>query len=90
MRLSQLGSTLIINCCHLVIPAFTISTSIFILEGPIGRMAPAHLQLVTSRKAFSAVLEIRFRDLQGFKKIHDKDYGLQEKITQRDIDKTRP
>jgi hypothetical protein len=62
----------------------------FILEDPIGRMAPVHLQFVTSWEAFNAVLEIRFRNLQGFKKIQDKHYGLQEKATRRDIDQARP
>ncbi|KAF2445023.1 hypothetical protein P171DRAFT_514070 [Karstenula rhodostoma CBS 690.94] len=62
----------------------------FILEDPIGRIAPVHLQFVTSWEAFNAVLELRFRDLQGFKKVQDKQYGLQEKATRRDIDQTRP
>ncbi|KAJ4350224.1 uncharacterized protein N0V89_008845 [Didymosphaeria variabile] len=61
-----------------------------ILEDPIGRIAPVHLQFVTSWDAFNAVLEIRFRNLQGFKKIQDKQYGLQEKATRREIDKSRP
>jgi hypothetical protein len=41
----------------------------FMLEDAIGRVAPVHLQFVTSWDAFNAVLEIRFRDLQGFKKV---------------------
>ncbi|KAJ4305461.1 hypothetical protein N0V90_000992 [Kalmusia sp. IMI 367209] len=62
----------------------------FILEDPIGRIAPVHLQFVTSWDAFNAVLEIRFRNRQGFKKIKDKQYGLQEKATRREIDQSRP
>jgi hypothetical protein len=61
----------------------------FILEDPIGRIAPVHLQFVTSWDAFNSVLEIRFHNLQGFKKIKNKQYGLQEKATQRDIDQSR-
>lgn len=61
----------------------------FILEDPIGRIAPVHLQFVTSWDAFNSILEIRFRNLQGFKKIKNKQYELQEKATQRDIDQSR-
>ena len=62
----------------------------FILEDAIGRVAPVHLQFVTSWDAFHSVLEIRFRDVQGFKKVQHKQYGLQEKATGRDIDQSRP
>jgi hypothetical protein len=55
------------------------------LEDAIGRIAPVHLQFVTSWDAFNAVLEIRFRDLQGFKKVKDKQYGLRNKATKRDV-----
>lgn len=61
----------------------------FILEDAIGRIAPVHLQFVTSWEAFNAVLQIRFRDLQGFKKVTEKQYGLQDKATGRDIEQTR-
>jgi hypothetical protein len=60
------------------------------LEDAIGRIAPVHLQFVTSWDAFNAVLEIRFRDLQGFKKVKDKQYGLRNKATKRDVEQTRP
>ena len=62
----------------------------FILEDAIGRIAPVHLQFVTSWDAFNAVLEIRFKDLQGFKKVKEKQYGLQDKATGRDIDHSHP
>ena len=61
----------------------------FILEDPIGRIAPVHLQFVTSWDAFNAVLEVRFRDIQGYKKIKQRQYGLQDKSTGRDIVQTR-
>ncbi|PVI02417.1 hypothetical protein DM02DRAFT_487375, partial [Periconia macrospinosa] len=57
----------------------------FILEDPIGRVAPVHLQFVTSWDAFNAVLEIRFRNLQGHTKVQKQQYVLQEKATKRDI-----
>jgi hypothetical protein len=62
----------------------------FILEDAFGRVAPVHLQFVTSWEAFNAVLEIRFKDIQGFEKIKKKQYGLQEKATRREIDQNRP
>jgi hypothetical protein len=62
----------------------------FILEDPIGRIAPVHLQFVTSWDAFNAILEIRFRSLQGHRKIVQKRYGLQERATGRDINQSRP
>jgi hypothetical protein len=62
----------------------------FILEDAIGRIAPVHLQFVTSWDAFNAVLEIRFREIQGFHKIKRKQYGLQDKATKRDIEQSRP
>jgi hypothetical protein len=48
----------------------------FILEDPIGRIAPVHLQFVTSWDAFNAILEIWCRSLQGLRKILQKYYGL--------------
>lgn len=41
----------------------------FIPEDALGRTAPVHLQFVTCWDAFDAVLEIRFRNLQGHKKV---------------------
>ncbi|CAO2654749.1 Nn.00g114820.m01.CDS01 [Neocucurbitaria sp. VM-36] len=61
----------------------------FILEDPIGRVAPVHLQFVTSWEAFNAILEVRFRDIQGYSKIKQRKYGLQDRSTGRDILQTR-
>ncbi|KAF2469173.1 uncharacterized protein BDR25DRAFT_372361 [Lindgomyces ingoldianus] len=41
----------------------------FILEDATGRVAPVPLQFATSWDAFNAVLEIRFKNLEGFRKI---------------------
>jgi hypothetical protein len=62
----------------------------FILEDAIGRIAPVHLQFVTSWDAFNAVLQIRFREMQGFEKVKQKQYGLQDKASKRDIEDSRP
>jgi hypothetical protein len=60
-----------------------------ILEDAIGRMAPMHLQFITSWEAFNAILEIRFRGLQGHRKITKKQYELHDRATGRDIDQSQ-
>lgn len=62
----------------------------FILEDPIGRIAPVHLQFVTSWEAFHAVMEKRFFNLQGFRKLQQRKYVLQDRATRREIDQARP
>lgn len=57
----------------------------FLLEDAIGREAPVHLQFINSWDAFYAVLEARFRDLQGYNKVKRKEFVLQERATRRDI-----
>ena len=61
----------------------------FILEDGIGRIAPVHVQFITSWEAFDFVLEERFRDMQGLEKVKNKEYVLQETATRRDIDRRR-
>lgn len=61
----------------------------FILEDPIGRIAPVHLQFVTCWDAFHAVMEHRFLNLQGYKKIQQRKYGLQDRASKREIEQTR-
>jgi hypothetical protein len=60
-----------------------------ILEDAIGRIAPVHLQFVTSWDAFDAVLEIRFRGMQGHRKIIQRQYELQDRVSGKDIEKSR-
>ncbi|KAF2274241.1 uncharacterized protein EI97DRAFT_435336 [Westerdykella ornata] len=62
----------------------------FILEDAIGRVAPVHLQFITSWDAFEAVLESRFKNMPGSNKVCSKLYQLQEAGTGREIDKRRP
>jgi hypothetical protein len=61
-----------------------------ILEDPIGRIAPVHLQFITSWDAFNAVLEARFHDRQGYSKIKQRKYGLQLSNTGKEIEQSRP
>ncbi|KAF1837793.1 hypothetical protein BDW02DRAFT_466187, partial [Decorospora gaudefroyi] len=60
-----------------------------ILEDPLGRIAPVHLQFITSWDAFNSVLESRFQNIQGLKKVKQRDYGLQERGTGREIEQSR-
>ena len=57
----------------------------FVLEDGIGRKAPVHLQFINSWGAFHAVLEQRFQDVQGYKKVQREEYILQEHATRREI-----
>lgn len=57
----------------------------FVLEDPLGRVAPVHLQFITSWKAFHAVLATRFEGLPGHEKIKRREFVLQERATSREI-----
>ncbi|KAF1849519.1 apses-domain-containing protein [Cucurbitaria berberidis CBS 394.84] len=61
----------------------------FLLEDPIGRIAPVHLQFVTSWEAFNSILEIRFQSVQGHIKMKERMYGLQDGATGREIEQSR-
>ena len=61
-----------------------------ILEDPIRRIVPVHLQFITSWEAFNFVLEERFHDREGYKKMKQREYGLQVGNTGKEIEQTRP
>lgn len=62
----------------------------FVLEDPLGRVAPVHLQFITSWNAFYAVLATRFEGLPGHNKIERREFVLQERATRREIDSNQP
>lgn len=62
----------------------------FLLEDAIGRIAPVHMQFITSWEAFDSVLDVRFRNIPGHTKILSKEYILQEHVTRRDISRDQP
>lgn len=62
----------------------------FILEDPIGRRVPVHLQFITSWSVFDAVLVARFEGLPGFDKIQRREFVLHEQATQHEITRSRP
>jgi hypothetical protein len=59
---------------------------VFYFEDAIGRVTPITLEFITCWDAFHAVLEVRFRGIQGAKKVMKKEYALQNRATGRDID----
>ena len=62
----------------------------FILEDAIGRVAPVHLQFIESWDAFEAVLEARFRGIQGWDKVQQREYALQDRRRGSEISPSRP
>ena len=61
-----------------------------ILDDPMGRIAPVHLQFINSWDAFHSVLELRFQDMPGQIKIGRRQYALQARGTGREIELSRP
>lgn len=62
----------------------------FILEDAIGRLAPVHMQFISSWEAFDAVLELRFQNLPGYRKIKRKEFVLQDHATTQEINRSYP
>lgn len=62
----------------------------FVLEDPLGRVAPVHLQFITSWKAFYAVVATRFEGLPGHHKIERREFVIQERATSREITGNEP
>ena len=62
----------------------------FILEDAIRRLAPVHMQFITSWQAFDAVLELRFQNFPGERKIKRKEFVLQDHATTCEIDRSYP
>ena len=62
----------------------------FILEDGMGRIAPVHMQFISSWKAFDSVLELRFQGMQGYGMVQEKKYVMQESAAKREIERSRP
>ncbi|KAL9091226.1 MAG: hypothetical protein Q9159_001521 [Coniocarpon cinnabarinum] len=59
------------------------------LIDPLGRRLPVNLQLINSWEAFDAVLEVRFRNLPGHRKIVNKEFALLNGSNHRDLDRSQ-
>jgi hypothetical protein len=62
----------------------------FILEDAIGRISPVHMQFISSWEAFDFVLEKRFQKVQGYQKVKNREYVIQEHATRREIQRNFP
>ena len=61
----------------------------FILEDAIGRISPVHMDFINSWDAFDAILRMRFKDVQGYKKVQNKEYVFQDHATKREVKRIR-
>lgn len=68
----------------------SMSQAPFLLEDAIGRVAPVHMQFITSWNALDAVLIARFEGLPGLEKVQRGEFTLQERATHREITRKRP
>ncbi|ORX95829.1 hypothetical protein BCR34DRAFT_607832 [Clohesyomyces aquaticus] len=59
-------------------------------EDAHGRLAPLHVEFINSWDAFQAVLEVRFRDLPGLKKVQNREYSLSEPGGKRNLGLNAP
>ncbi|KAF1957422.1 hypothetical protein CC80DRAFT_592691 [Byssothecium circinans] len=55
-------------------------------EDALGRISPFHVEFICSFEAFQAVLEVRFRDVHGFKKVKNMEYAMQDSKSKRAMD----
>ena len=61
-----------------------------ILVDSLGRRTPIPLQFVNSWAAFEAVLEVRFENQHGHRKVLDRQYVLQDSKRSLDLERDRP
>lgn len=61
-----------------------------IFEDAHGRLAPFHVEFVNSFAVFQAVLEARFQNVPGLKKVKSLEYAVQDVASKSKVDLTRP
>jgi hypothetical protein len=61
-----------------------------ILTDALGRVTPIHLELFNTWNVLDSVLEARFKDVPGEGKISHKEYALQDRTSQQDVERTAP
>jgi ankyrin repeat protein len=59
-----------------------------ILTDALGRIAPVHLELINSWVVLESVLEARFHNIPGQYKIKRREYALQDRSSQLDIQRS--
>jgi hypothetical protein len=60
-----------------------------ILHDALGRIAPFHLEFITSAAALQAVLKVRFENV-GLRKVVMNEYGLRDLARRNEINTSKP
>ena len=55
------------------------------LTDALGRVAPIHLELINSWDVFEAVLEARFLNFPGERKIKSREYAISDSASEQDL-----
>jgi hypothetical protein len=58
-----------------------------VFEDARGRIFPIHPQLIKNWRGFDAVLESRFEGIPGYQSVRQKAYILQNRLTNKDVDR---
>lgn len=61
-----------------------------LFEDAHGRLTPFHIEFINSRNAFQAVLEARFENMPGLRKVRNLEYAVQDTQSKRILDLSRP
>lgn len=61
-----------------------------LFEDAHGRLAPFHLEFIDSFAAFQAVLEVRFTQVPGLKKVKSLEYVMQDTASKKTLDLNKP
>lgn len=61
-----------------------------LLEDPLGRVAPIHLEVITTWEMFDTMLELRFAAAPGLRKVKQKEYALQARYSIQQVTRDRP
>lgn len=61
-----------------------------LFEDAHGRLAPFHVEFINSYTAFQAVLEARFENMPGLRKVRNLEYSMQDMQTKQILDLSRP
>lgn len=61
-----------------------------IFEDAHGKLAPFSVEFINSFAAFQAVLEVRFADVPGLKKVKSLQYVMQDTMSKKALDVSRP
>lgn len=61
-----------------------------LFEDAHGRLAPFHVEFINSYAAFQAVLEARFQNMPGLRKVRNLEYSMQDTRSKHILDLSRP